>query len=142
MTLDESIQIKPGASRVLVAEDNLVLGELLRFNLERAGLRVAVAINGRDAIEQLRSESFDLLVTDYEMPILNGEQICDAARRELNLRIPIVMCSAKGLELDFRKLNERYSIAKLLQKPFSMSELTYLVKTLLREPVHFENLCT
>jgi two-component system response regulator ResD len=142
MTLDESIQIKLGASRVLVAEDNLVLGELLRFNLERAGLRVAVAINGRDAIEQLRSESFDLLVTDYEMPILNGEQICDAARRELNLRIPIVMCSAKGLELDFRKLNERYSIAKLLQKPFSMSELTYLVKTLLREPVHFENLCT
>ncbi|MBU6172658.1 MAG: response regulator [Planctomycetes bacterium] len=142
MTLDESIKIKPGASRVLVAEDNLVLGELLRFNLERAGLRVAVAINGRDAIEQLRMEPFDLLVTDYEMPIFNGEQICDAARRELNLRIPIVMCSAKGLELDFRKLNERYSIAKLLQKPFSMSELTYLVKTLLREPVHFENLCT
>jgi len=141
MTLDESIQLKPGACRVLVAEDNLVLGELLRFNLERAGLRVAVAINGRDAIEQLRSEPFDLLVTDYELPILNGEQICDAARRELNLRIPIVMCSAKGLELDFRTLNERYSIAKLLQKPFSMSELTYLVKELLRESVHFENLC-
>lgn len=126
------------ATRILLAEDSLVLGEVLRFNLERAGFQVVLAIHGREAIEHLRSESFDVLVTDFEMPIMNGEELCAAIRHDLKLdHLPIIMCSAKGLELDFQDLATNYGVKRMLQKPFSISELVELVQTLVSESSSF-----
>jgi DNA-binding response OmpR family regulator len=119
--------------RLLLAEDSLVLGEVLRFNLEQEGFDVLWALNGKEAIELFPQFDFDLVITDYEMPILNGEQVCDAIRNEFHASTPIIMCTAKGLELDFDRLSEKYSLSAMLQKPFSICELAALIRKLDRE---------
>jgi DNA-binding response OmpR family regulator len=120
------------AYRVLVAEDNHVMSDVLRFNLERAGFEVVVTNNGRLAVEQLRQAKFDLLITDYQMPEVDGKELCRTVREVLGQsEMPIVMCSAKGLELDTAELNARYGITKVIYKPFSMREIVALVRSLL-----------
>ena len=119
------------ATRVLVAEDNVVLGDVIRFNLQRSGFAVTLARNGQESLRILASEPFDILVTDYEMPGLDGEELCQRVRNELKLdAIRIVMCSAKGLELDREELKARLCIETILYKPFSIRELTTLLANL------------
>ena len=114
--------------KVLVAEDNNVLGDVIRFNLQRAGCNVTLSRNGKDAVEQLSTETFDILLTDYEMPHINGAELCRIAREELDLRnMAIILCSAKSLEINHDRLKSEYSITEILAKPFSMRELTDLV---------------
>lgn len=119
------------AKRILVAEDNVVLGDVIRFNLQRSGFAVTLARNGEEALRIVASEPFDILVTDYEMPGLDGEELCQRVRNELKLdAIRIVMCSAKGLELDREELKARLNIEAILYKPFSIRELTTLLDKL------------
>jgi len=117
---------------VLVVEDSVVLGEVLRFNLEQEGFNVVLAADGKEAIELFSQGSFDLVVTDYEMPILNGEQVCEQLRNDFLSDIPIIMCTAKGMELNLKRLIEKYDVKALLQKPFSVSELAELIRGLFR----------
>ena len=117
--------------RVLIAEDNVVLGDVIRFNLQRSGFAVTLARNGEEALRMVASQPFDILVTDYEMPGLDGEELCQRVRNELKLEaIRIVMCSAKGLELDREELKARLCIEAILYKPFSIRELTTLLDKL------------
>ena len=117
--------------RVLIAEDNVVLGDVIRFNLQRAGYVVTLARNGIDALRMLAAEPFDILVTDFEMPGIDGGELCNRVRTELNLdSIRIVMCSAKGLELDRDELKTRLCLEAILFKPFSVRELTSLLDNL------------
>jgi CheY-like chemotaxis protein len=116
---------------VLVAEDNIVLGDVLRFNLQRCGFDVVLARTGDDALRLISSQPFDVLVTDYEMPGLNGEELCSQVRDELKIdSIRIIMCSAKGLELDREAMKSRYRIEDILYKPFSIRDLTSLLEKL------------
>ena len=119
------------AQRVLVAEDSRVLANVLRFNLSRAGFDVTVAGNGVIAFQHLQHESFDLLITDYQMPQMNGEELCQAVREQLRIEhLPILICTAKGLEIDIEQMQSRYGIVQVIHKPFSMQEITHLVRTL------------
>jgi CheY-like chemotaxis protein len=118
-------------TKILIAEDSLVLGDVMRFNLERSGFDVSLARTGTEAFETLANETFGILVTDYEMPGMNGEELCQRARTELGLHeLKIVMCSAKGLELDREELKSRLRIAEILFKPFSIRDLVSLLQTL------------
>jgi CheY-like chemotaxis protein len=117
--------------KILVAEDSRVLGDVIQFNLQRAGFEVTLARNGNDAMRLLESEPFSMLVTDHEMPGLNGEQICDRVRNELHLdSLRVVMCSAKGHELDREALKAKFSLEAILFKPFSIRDLMSLLENL------------
>ncbi len=118
--------------KVLVAEDNHVMSEVIRFNLERAGFDVAVASNGRQAADLMETVQFDLLITDYQMPEMSGEELCRHIRQVgLHIDIPILLCSAKGYELNLSQLTEELKISKVLFKPFSPSELVEFVRSML-----------
>jgi two-component system chemotaxis response regulator CheY len=117
--------------RILIAEDNRVLADVLRFNLQRSGFEAIVAANGSIAIEHLRNGTFDLLITDFQMPGVNGEQLCHAVRNQLDIQhMPILMCSAKGLEMNIEDITTRYGVSKIIYKPFSMREVVSVVQTL------------
>ena len=110
--------------RILIAEDNSVLSDVMRFNLERAGFDVTIAYNGEQAMHLLVDNTYDLLITDYQMPGLNGAGLCQGIREQLGLRdLPILMCSAKGLELDTNELQNKFQVTQVLFKPFSMREI-------------------
>jgi CheY-like chemotaxis protein len=117
--------------RILVAEDSAILGDVIRFNLQRTGFDVTLARNGEIALQLLSSEKFDVLVTDFEMPGINGEELCERVRSEgHNSELFIIMCSAKGMELDRESLKSRLRIEEILFKPFSIRDLTTLVQKL------------
>lgn len=116
------------ATRILIAEDNVVLGDVIRFNLERSGYAVTLARNGIEALRMVASQPFDLLVTDYEMPGVNGEELCYQVRNVLKLHnIKMVLCSAKGLEIDHEALKAKYAISAIVSKPFSIRHLVALL---------------
>lgn len=118
----------PGESNsrlaVLVAEDDRVMSDVLRFNLERSGYDVTVARNGLDAWQLLQERRFDIAILDYQMPGLTGEQVCRKLREELHDRsLPVIFLSARGLELNIERMKNELLIEKLLFKPFSPREL-------------------
>ena len=120
------------AKRILVAEDNLSLAKVLEFNLARAGFAVTLAMDGVTAAEAAQRESFDLVITDYQMPGMNGEELCQSIRTDsINREVPIALCSAKGLEVDVSELNEKYGLDKVFCKPFSPSEIVAFARVTL-----------
>ena len=115
--------------RVLVAEDNRVMSDVIRFNLQRTGAVVTVAATGSKALEMLLREDFDALLSDYQMPGLNGEELCRSVRQcGRNEQIPIVMISAKGYEIDKPRLQAELGLTRFLHKPFSARQMVDVVQ--------------
>ena len=83
------------SARLLVADDNKVNRLLLQRGLEQQGHRVALAENGRIALERLRAEPFDLLLLDIEMPELDGFGVLEALKADRALRdLPVIVTSS------------------------------------------------
>ena len=127
--------------KVLVAEDNKVLGDVLRFNLERAGFGVTLARSGDAAAKLISHDSYDLMFTDIEMPGMNGLELCRFIREELgNTGMPIVICSARGLEIDEREIRAMYRVSEIVFKPFSVRDLVATAHRLLTPAVDSHSL--
>jgi class 3 adenylate cyclase len=94
-------------SRVLIADDNKVNRLLLSRSVELLGHRSALAENGRLALEKLRSEGFDLLLLDIEMPELNGFAVLEQIKADPQLReVPVIVTSSiEGLDNVVRCIN-------------------------------------
>jgi len=95
-----------GASRkrVLVVDDSLTVRELQRKLLSNRGYDVAVAVDGMDGWNALRSEDFDLLITDIDMPRMDGIELVTLVRRDQRLQsLPVMVVSYKDREEDRRR---------------------------------------
>jgi CheY-like chemotaxis protein len=118
-------------SRILVVEDNPAQAGAIRFCLERCGLPCTVIANGYEAWKLLQVEDFALLLTDHQMPGLSGCQLVERIRQDLRLAsLPIIMLTAKRLELDVSRLKEEFRVNAVMMKPFSPRELIRLVDQL------------
>ncbi|MCA9106210.1 MAG: response regulator [Planctomycetales bacterium] len=126
----------PAGSKVLIAEDNAALGNVLKFNLERANFAVTLVNNGLAALEALAKERFDLLITDQQMPHVEGSEICRRLRlMEGYSQTPIILVTAKGLELNQESLRQELGIAAVFAKPFSPSAIVQKAEACLNEYV-------
>ena len=115
--------------RVLVAEDNPALAAVIRFNLEKAGIEVEVSLTGLAAWEALAESDFDLLLTDHQMPRMTGVELCKRIRGDERLRdLPVVFCTAKGLEIDDDSLMAELGVLDVIHKPFSPAGLCRIVE--------------
>jgi CheY-like chemotaxis protein len=109
---------------ILIVEDNCVMADIMRFNFKRAGFDVTLAGNGCEGLERLRERQFDLIVADYQMPQMNGEEFCRRLREDpRHAATPTFLCTAKGFEIDTVQLSEELRITRILTKPFSPREL-------------------
>ena len=89
------------AKRILVAEDSITVREVERQLLTRLGYDVAVAVDGMDAWNQMRAARFDMLVTDIDMPRMNGIELVRLVRADQRFaHIPIAVVSYKDREED------------------------------------------
>ena len=122
------------SKRVLVAEDNVGLAHVLQFNLQRNGFDVTVAHDGSEAWGFVQREKFDVVITDHEMPRMTGVELC-ARLHELPdyETTPIVMVTARELELDITSIKQRLGVAAIMPKPYSPEELLNTVEKLLAE---------
>lgn len=117
------------APRILIADDDERIRELVRLYLEAEGYDIDEAENGNDALEKVRHGIFDLVILDLMMPGLDGWTVCKILRKET--KVPIIMLTAKGEEND-RVLGFDLGADDYVVKPFSPRELSARVKAVLR----------
>ena len=119
-------------STVLVVEDSITQREMITDLLKGSGLLVAIATDGMEALEQIKTFRPDIVVLDIVMPRMNGYEVCRRLKTDPKTQgVPVVMCSSKGEEFD------RYWVMKqgadaYIVKPFQPKELVGTVKQLLR----------
>jgi two-component system, OmpR family, alkaline phosphatase synthesis response regulator PhoP len=115
------------AWKVLVADDEAPIANVVAMKLRNAGLEVIVALDGQEAYEQAIAERPDFIVTDLQMPGMNGLELCARLVAELDGGIPTILLTAKGFELDRLDL-EGLPIQRVMSKPFSPRELLSTVQ--------------
>ncbi|MDI6878336.1 MULTISPECIES: response regulator transcription factor [Desulfosporosinus] len=115
--------------RILVADDDERIREIVRLYLEAEGYEIEESENGNRALEKVRNGAFDLVILDLMMPGLDGWTVCKILRKET--QIPIIMLTAKGEEND-RVLGFDLGADDYVVKPFSPRELSARVKAVLR----------
>lgn len=122
----------PAPARLLVADDSFTTRELLRSILQSAGYDVTVAIDGADALEILRSGSFDLVVSDVEMPRMTGFQLTTRIRRELGLvDLPVIIVTSLASDADKQQGLEAGAQAYLVKSQFNQDNLLNTIRQLL-----------
>ena len=121
--------------RILIVEDELSISNLICYNLEQAGYRVAAAFDGDEALQLVESFCPQLVTLDLLLPRQSGWQVLDAIRhhpRKQTAMLPVVVLSALSSP-QLRDDLHRCGVRHCLSKPFSVSELCLLVNTLLEE---------
>lgn len=120
---------------ILVVDDERKIRELIRLYLEQEGYRVTEAANGREALDRLERETYDLIILDLMMPDIDGWTVCREVRKNSN--VPMIMLTARGDEID-RVLGLELGADDYVVKPFSPRELVARIKAVLRRTVQEE----
>jgi two-component system, OmpR family, response regulator RegX3 len=117
------------AARILLVEDEPSLVETVRYALEREGFAVAVARDGRAALDQFAQAAPDLVVLDLMLPTVSGLDVCRRIRETST--VPIVMVTAKDSEAD-KVAGLELGADDYVTKPFSVRELVSRIRAHLR----------
>lgn len=112
--------------KVLIVDDSDSVRNILKLTLKLKGYQTVEAQNGQEAYDLIKQSDFDLIISDIDMPIMNGLELLNKVRKELNNKtVPLVICTAEKLS------NEEDIIAqgatKIIHKPFSPNELLDLI---------------
>ncbi|HTP07567.1 MAG TPA: response regulator [Anaerolineae bacterium] len=118
-------------AKILIAEDERDIRELVNFSLQFGGFTVVQAANGAEAVEQAQKELPDLILMDVRMPKMTGYEACRQMKTMPELRdIPVVFLSAKGQETEIQTGLEAGAEEYIL-KPFAPDELVKQVQAVL-----------
>ncbi len=121
-------------ARILLCDDEYPILRAAEFKLKRAGYEVVCGNDGQEGWESIQQQRPDLLVTDYQMPRMNGLELCERVRSDPRSHdLPIVMLTAKGFELSLDDIRRDHGVIALLSKPFSPRELLQLVDDILEQ---------
>lgn len=121
--------------RLLLCDDEIHILRAAEFKLKRAGYDVQTAGDGQEGWEAIEHRKPDMLITDCQMPRLDGIGLVRRVRSEPQTEdLPVLMLTAKGFELSHEELTEELNIIKIVAKPFSPRELLQLVNEVLGGP--------
>jgi two-component system alkaline phosphatase synthesis response regulator PhoP len=120
--------------RVLLCDDEIHILRAAEFKFKRAGYEVRTAADGQEAWEAIEAEKPDILITDCQMPRLDGFGLVRRVRENPETReLPILVLTAKGYEISQEELADKWNVAAVIAKPFSPRELLQSVESLLGE---------
>lgn len=115
--------------KILIADDDRNICELIRLYLEKEGYSVVLAQDGEEAISRFQTTSPDLILLDVMMPKLDGWQVCREIRKKSE--VPIIMITAKGETFD-KVLGLELGADDYVVKPFDTKEIIARIKAVLR----------
>lgn len=119
--------------RIVLADDEIHIRRAAEFKLKRE-FEVACAEDGQEAWELILENRPDVLVTDLQMPRLNGLELIERIRGYgPTADLPVILLTAKGFELEHDEFFKTLEVFRLLSKPFSPRELCKLVQTAIDE---------
>ncbi len=118
-------------ARILVVDDDRVIQQLLKVNLELEGYAVDVAEDGEEALQQFDAIQPNLVLLDIMMPKLDGWEVCRRLKEGVDSAdVPIVLLSARAQEADVQRGTEM-GVAAYVTKPFDPIQLLDLVADIL-----------
>ncbi len=130
--LPESGKQKVHKKKILVVEDSITSRVLLKNVLEGAGFAVQTAVNGAQAWKILQKESFDLIVSDVEMPEMDGITLTKKIRKNEKLKeIPLILLTSLGSKEDQKRGLDAGANAYFVKSSFEQKSLLDLIKTLI-----------
>ncbi|MEL1134553.1 response regulator transcription factor [Desulfitobacterium sp. THU1] len=119
--------------KILLVEDDVMIQELVTFNLEREGYTVETVDEGKSALEFLKKEKPDLILLDVMLSELDGFEVCKAIRANTETaNLPIIMLSARD-EIADKVVGLELGADDYITKPFSPRELLARIKARMRE---------
>lgn len=118
--------------KILLAEDNPLLLKSIAFYLSKKGYDVFQVLDGRQAINEIREHSIDLIVTDLNMPFASGLEIVSLVRNELQRKTPIIMLTSAGVE-NTELEAFRMGVNEFIAKPFSPQVLEVRIEKILSQ---------
>lgn len=120
------------AASILVVDDALTVRELQRSIFENAGYRVRVAVNGEEALAEISHERPDLVLTDVQMPRMDGFELTEAIRKQPSLAaLPVIILTSRGSDEDRRRGLECGADGYIVKSGFDQSALLSAVERLL-----------
>ena len=118
--------------RIVVCDDEAHITRAISMKLTKAGFDVETAPDGQAGWEAVQREQPDMVITDYQMPRLDGIELSRRLQQDPATRsLPIILLTAKGFELDEEQLQAEAPSIRLFVKPFSPRELLDCVRELL-----------
>ncbi|TAL45633.1 MAG: hybrid sensor histidine kinase/response regulator, partial [Methylovulum sp.] len=130
--VESKAEIKAPTQTVLVVEDSITARSLLKGILEVAGYKVSTAIDGIDGLTQLRSGEFELVVSDVDMPRMNGFDLTAKIRGDKNLAdLPVVLVTALESREDRERGIDVGANAYIVKRSFEQSNLLEVVRRLI-----------
>jgi len=114
---------------ILVADDDAHIRDVISFALEKAGMQVTLAEDGRQALERFHGQAADLIVLDINMPEFDGLEVCRVIRKSSD--VPILFLSSRDDEID-RILGLEIGGDDYVTKPFSPRELVARINVILK----------
>jgi two-component system, OmpR family, alkaline phosphatase synthesis response regulator PhoP len=122
------------AKKILVADDEAHILHVVSLKLRHAGFEVLTAMDGEEAFDLCQTELPELLITDYQMPLLTGVEVCRRLRANPETQsIPAILLTARGFDIEPQEMIDA-GISAVLAKPFSPRELLGRVNELLHVP--------
>jgi len=119
--------------KILIVDDEAHILQVLSLKLRNCGYDIATAIDGEDALYQVTSDPPDLIISDVQMPYMNGLEFAKALSSDSSTsHIPVVILTARGHTLEASD-TDIPNIRKVLSKPFSPRGIAELVATLLKD---------
>lgn len=115
---------------ILLAEDEIPLRKLIKYNLEKRGFSICESGNGQEALAILANTDIDLVVADIMMPVMDGDELTRAIKTE-NADLPVIMLTALNTIGDKKKSFEG-GADDYLTKPIDFDELELRIRALLR----------
>lgn len=120
--------------KILIAEDDKHIAQLVSLYLESNGFKVSAAENGVEALRQFEEDDFSLVIVDIMMPEMNGYDLIQKIREKAN--VPVIILSAKNTNAD-KVLGLDIGADAYITKPFDPLELVANVKAQMRRYYHF-----
>lgn len=117
--------------RIILSEDNDILRKSLSFFLESKGFTVDQFADGRDALDAIEKNAYDLILTDINMPGISGMEITQYVRKSLKSEIPIIIFTSSGVEqteLDSFDIGANEFIAKPISPAVLLVRINKLLK--------------
>ncbi len=119
------------AHTILVVDDEAHIRRVVSMKLERAGYEVITAGDGEEALDVCRQSPPDLIITDYQMPVMTGLEFCQGRRQCAGAEhIPAIMLTARGFDVSTEELEDA-GVVSVMDKPFSPREIVMVVEDIL-----------
>ena len=128
MWSDTKQEKKMSEKKALIVDDEIHIIQVIAIKLKNNGFEVVTANNGQEALEAALEHEPDVIVTDYQMPVMDGLGLIENLRKqEQTAQIPVIMLTARDFAIESEAV-EQLKISACLSKPFSPRELLEKVK--------------